>query len=32
VLRDLPEPIADYKGMSRYRQTLVQWLSRFDQA
>ena len=30
VLRDLPEPIADYKGMSRYRQTLVQWLSRFD--
>ncbi|WP_248796364.1 heme-dependent oxidative N-demethylase family protein [Pseudomonas sp. MWU13-2105] len=30
VLRDLPEPIADYKGMSRYRETLVKWLSRFD--
>jgi len=30
VLRDLPEPIADYKGMTRYRATLVQWLSRFD--
>src|SRR5450830_6367 len=29
-LRDLPEPIADYKGMTRYRATLVQWLSRFD--
>ncbi|MCS3470011.1 hypothetical protein M2401_003761 [Pseudomonas sp. JUb42] len=31
VLRDLPDPIADYKGMTRYRQTLVQWLSRFDE-
>lgn len=30
VLRDLPDPIADYKGMNRYRQTLVEWLSRFD--
>lgn len=30
VLRDLPDPIADYKGMTRYRQTLVEWLSRFD--
>jgi hypothetical protein len=30
VIRDLPEPIADYKGLSRYRQTLVDWLSRFD--
>lgn len=32
VLRDLPEPIAEYKGMSRYRQTLVNWLSQFDPA
>lgn len=31
VLRDLPDPIADYKGMTRYRQTLVQWLSQFDE-
>ncbi|MFM0212036.1 DUF3445 domain-containing protein [Paraburkholderia sediminicola] len=30
VLRDLPEPIADYKGMTRYRKTLVDWLSQFD--
>lgn len=30
VLRDLPEPIADYKGMTRYRQTLVDWLRPFD--
>ena len=30
VLRDLPVPIADYKGINHYRQTLVEWLSRFD--
>ena len=30
VLRDLPDPIADYKGMTRYRHTLVEWLSQFD--
>lgn len=30
VIRDLPEPIADYKGMTRYRQTLVDWLRAFD--
>lgn len=30
VLRDLPDPIAEYKGMSRYRPTLVEWLARFD--
>jgi len=30
VLRDLPDAIADYKGMTRYRQTLVEWLSQFD--
>ncbi|PVZ88480.1 hypothetical protein C9426_06500 [Serratia sp. S1B] len=31
VIRDLPESIADYKGISRYREPLVQWLSQFDQ-
>ena len=31
VIRDLPEPIAEYKGISRYREPLVQWLSQFDQ-
>jgi hypothetical protein len=30
VLRDLPDAIADYKGMTRYRQPLVEWLSQFD--
>ena len=30
VLRDLPDPIADYKGMTRYRPALVEWLSQFD--
>jgi len=30
VLRGLPDAIADYKGLSRYRQTVVDWLSRFD--
>ncbi|TDV03985.1 heme-dependent oxidative N-demethylase family protein [Paraburkholderia caballeronis] len=30
VLRDLPEPVAEYKGMSRYRATLVDWLGQFD--
>ena len=30
VMRDLPEAIADYKGLTRYRQTLVDWLRRFD--
>jgi hypothetical protein len=30
VLRDLPDPIADYKGMTRYRQALIEWLSQFD--
>ncbi|KAA8735022.1 DUF3445 domain-containing protein [Acinetobacter qingfengensis] len=31
VLRDLPEEIAEYKGITRYRATVVQWLSQFDQ-
>ncbi|MDG6398818.1 DUF3445 domain-containing protein [Pseudomonas quasicaspiana] len=30
VIRDLPEAIADYKGMTRYRQALIDWLRRFD--
>ncbi|ASD20406.1 heme-dependent oxidative N-demethylase family protein [Pseudomonas aeruginosa] len=31
VLRDLPDPIADYKGISRYRAPLLDWLRPFDQ-
>jgi hypothetical protein len=30
VLRDLHPEIAEYKGMSRYRQTIVDYLSAFD--
>ena len=30
VMRDLPDPIADYKGISRYRQPLLDWLRPFD--
>ncbi|WP_213875772.1 DUF3445 domain-containing protein [Pseudomonas sp. dw_358] len=30
VLRDLPDAIADYKGMTRYRQAMLQWLSHYD--
>ena len=30
VIRDLPDAIADYKGMTRYRPALVEWLSQFD--
>lgn len=30
VLRDLPDPIADYKGMTAYREPLLQWLAPFD--
>ena len=30
VLRDLPEAIADYKGLSLYRQTVIDWLAQFD--
>jgi hypothetical protein len=29
VSAELPEPIADDKGMTRYRQTLVDWLPPF---
>lgn len=30
VLRDLPDAIADYKGLTRYRRTVVDWLAQFD--
>jgi len=30
VLRTLPPEIADYKGLTRYRQTTVDWLSQYD--
>jgi hypothetical protein len=30
VLRSLPSELVDYKGLARYRDTVVQWLSRFD--
>ena len=30
VIRDLPEELATYKGLTRYRPTLVEWLSRHD--
>jgi len=32
VLRDLPAPLAEYKGLTRYRETAVNWLSQFDPA
>ena len=30
VLRDLDPALAEYKGMTHYRDTTVEWLSRFD--
>ena len=30
VLRDLPPELADYKGLTRYRPTTIEWLSKFD--
>lgn len=30
VLKTLPDELADYKGLTRYRATVVDWLSRFD--
>ncbi|TIT49018.1 MAG: DUF3445 domain-containing protein, partial [Mesorhizobium sp.] len=30
VIRDLPEELATYKGLTRYRSTLVEWLSKLD--
>ena len=30
VLRTLPPELVDYKGLTRYRQTTIDWLSKFD--
>lgn len=30
VLASLPEPLVEYKGLTRYRSTAVEWLSQFD--
>lgn len=30
VLRSLPQPLVEYKGLSRYRDTVVSWLARFE--
>jgi hypothetical protein len=30
VLRDLPPELIDYKGLTRYRPTTIEWLSRHD--
>ena len=30
VIRDLPDELATYKGFTRYRPTLVDWLSKYD--
>lgn len=30
VLRTLPDEIADYKGLTRYRATTIDWLSQYD--
>ena len=30
VLRDLPPELIDYKGLTRYRPTTVEWLSKYD--
>lgn len=30
VLRTLPDALAEYKGLVRYRDTAIEWLSRFD--
>ena len=30
VLRDLPVELADYKGLTRYRPTTVDWLAKYD--
>lgn len=32
VLRDLPATIADYKGIAKYREPTLAWLSQFDTA
>ncbi len=30
VLRSLPQELVDYKGLSRYRETAIDWLSKYD--
>ncbi|TIM99138.1 MAG: DUF3445 domain-containing protein [Mesorhizobium sp.] len=30
VIRDLPDELANYKGLTRYRPALVEWLSKLD--
>jgi hypothetical protein len=30
VLRTLPNELADYKGLTRYRDTTIDWLSKYD--
>ena len=30
VLRDLPSELVDYKGLTRFQPTAVEWLSKFD--
>ncbi len=30
VLKDLHPALADYKGLTRYRSTMVEWLARYD--
>lgn len=30
VLSTLPEPLVEYKGLTRYRQTVVDWLAAYD--
>lgn len=30
VLVSLPQPLVEYKGLARYRDTVVSWLSRFE--
>jgi hypothetical protein len=30
VLRDVPSELAEYKGLTRYRPTVVEWLSKYD--
>jgi hypothetical protein len=30
VLGSLPEPLVEYKGLTRYRATAIEWLKRFD--
>ena len=29
-IRDLPEELATYKGLTRYRPTLLDWLAKHD--